>query len=85
MRGTARNQRLYDSIQSKTSRRADASGFATRALSGVNRSGACVPGPAARTERTVAAPIRIRENMQNRANIVSKITDFFGKKCDTGA
>ena len=65
--------------------RADASGFATRALSGVNRSGACVPGPAARTERTVAAPIRIRENMQNRANIVSKITDFFGKKCDTGA
>jgi hypothetical protein len=23
--------------------------------------------------------------MQNRANIVSKITDFFGKKCDTGA
>jgi len=47
--------------------------------------GARRPGPAARTERTVAAPIRIRENMQNRANIVSKITDFFGKKCDTGA
>ena len=85
MRGTARRL-VFDSMLSyRRWLRAVASGFFTRALSGVKRSGVCILGPAARGKAAVPVAARIRTNMQNRTNIVSKITEFFGKKCGPAA